>query len=86
MITNGFLAIGVRRVITRYFDRSPVGKQMEVVGRLFVAKTHALIATDIYARKMIFRVGRSLLSNYAQTRGAKNVQEKQAKKFHSTAK
>ena len=53
------------------------------MGRLLVTKTHALVATGVYARKMVFRVWRSLLSNCAQTRDAKNIQEKKVKKFHS---
>ena len=49
---------------------------MKVMGRLLVTKSHALVATSVNARKMVFRVGRSLLSNCTQTRGAKNIQEK----------
>ncbi len=56
---------------------------MEMMGRLLVTKTHTLIATGVYAPKMVFRVWRSLLSNCAQTRDAKNIQEKKVKKFHS---
>jgi len=56
---------------------------MEMMGRFLVAKTHTLIATGIYAPEMVFRVWRSLLSNCVQTRGAKNIQGKEVKKFHS---
>ena len=65
MITNGFLALGVGCVITRYFDRSAIGKEMEVMGRPLVTKTHALIATGVYARKMVFLTRRSLLGHRA---------------------
>ena len=34
-----------------------------MMGRLLVTKTHALVATGVYALKMVFLVGRSLLSN-----------------------
>jgi uncharacterized membrane protein len=83
MLTDCLLASCISGLVALYLDSTAVTQQMEVVGRLFVAKTHALIATGIYTRKMAFRVWRSLLSNCAQTRGAKNIQEKQAKKFHS---
>ena len=58
-----------------------------MMGRLLVTKTHALVATGVYApgvyaRKMVFLVGRSLLSNCVQTRGAKYIQEKKVKKSH----
>ena len=83
MLTDGLLANRIGGPVRFYLDCAAVSQEMKVMGRLFVAKTHTLIATGIYARKMVFRVWRSLLSNCAQTRGAKNIQEKKVKKFHS---
>jgi len=83
MITNGFLAIGVGCVITRYFDRSSVAKKEEVMGRPLVTKTHALIATGVYAPKWVFLTRRSLLGHHVQAQGAKDQQEEEVNKFHS---
>ena len=83
MLTNSLLANRIGGPVGFYLDCTAVSQEMEVVGCLFVAKTHTLIATGIYARKMVFRVWRSLLGNCAQTRGAKYIQEKKVKKFHS---
>ena len=84
MLTDSLLASRIGWA--HYFAISiapPSARRWKVMGRLFVAKTHALVATGIYAPKMVFRVWRSLLSNCTQTRGAKNIQEKKVKKFHS---
>ena len=82
MITNGLLAIGVCGVITRYFDRTPIGKEMEVMAHLFVTKAHALIATGVYTRKMIFLTRRSLLGHRTQAQQAKCQGKKEVNKFH----
>ena len=65
MLTNGLLANCIGGPVRFYLDCTAVSQEMEVVGCLFVAKTHTLIATGIYARKMVFRVWRSLLGNCA---------------------
>jgi hypothetical protein len=65
MIPNGFLAAGVVWVIARYFDRPAIGKEMEVMSRSLVTKTHALIAAHIDARKMILMSRRGLLGHRA---------------------
>ena len=65
MIPNGFLASGVVCVIARYFDRPAIGKEMEVMSRSLVTKTHALIAARVDARKMVFLSRRSLLGHRA---------------------
>ena len=62
MLTNGLLANGIGGPVRFYLDCTAVSQEMEVVGCLFVAKTHTLIPTGIYARKMVFRVWRSLLA------------------------
>ena len=56
MLTNGLLANCIGGSVRFYLDCAAVSQEMEVVGCLFVAKTHTLIATGIYARKMVFRV------------------------------
>ena len=65
MLTNGLLANCIGGSVRFYLDCAAVSQEMEVVGCLFVAKTHTLIATGIYASKMVFRVWRSLLGNCA---------------------
>jgi hypothetical protein len=85
MITNGFLAIVVGCVITRDFDRSSVGKEMEMMGRFLMAKAHALISAGIYPGKMIFTARRGLLGHRAsQAQRADDEQGKEVKKFHGT--
>ena len=83
MLTDSLLASRIGGLVALYLDSATVSQEMEMMGRLFVTKTHTLIATGVYAPKMVFRVWRSLLSNCAQTRDAKNIQEKEVKKFHS---
>ena len=83
MLTNGLLANCIGGSVSFYLDCTAVVQEMEVVGCLFVAKTYTLIAAGIYARKMVFRFWRSLLSNCAKTQDAKNIREKDVKKFHS---
>lgn len=83
MLTNGLLANCVAGPVRFYLDRTALSQEMEVVGCLFAVKTHTLIATGIYTRKMVFRVWGSLLGNCAQTRGAKYIEEKKVKNFHS---
>ena len=48
MLTNGLLASRVGGFVALYFDIAAVSQEMEVVGSLFVAKTHTLTATGIY--------------------------------------
>ena len=86
MITNGFLTNGVGCVITRYLDRSSVNKKVEVMGRPLVTKTHALIATCVYACKMVFLTRRSLLGHRAQGQEAKCQGKKEVNKFHAMRK
>ena len=84
MLADSLLASLIGRLVALYLDSAAVSQEMEMVGCLFVAKTHSLIATGIYAPKMVFRVRRCLLSNRTrtQTRYAKNIQEKEVKEFH----
>lgn len=82
MLTDSLLGSCIGGLVALYLDSATVSQKMEVVGCLFVAKTHTLIATGVYARKMVSRVWRSLLGNCAQTRGAKSIQEKKVKKLH----
>ena len=65
MLADRLLASRIGGLVRFYLDCTAVSQEMEVVGCLFVAKTHTLIATGIYARKMVFRVWRSLLGNCA---------------------
>jgi hypothetical protein len=83
MLTDSLLASRIGGLVALYLDSTAVSKEMEMVGRFFVTKTHTLIATGVYAHKMVLRIGRSLLGNCAQTRDAKNIQEKEVKKLHS---
>jgi hypothetical protein len=80
MLTDSLLGSCIGGLVALYLDSATVSQKMEVVGCLFVAKTHTLIATGVYARKMVSRVWRSLLGNCAQTRGAKSIQKKKVKK------
>jgi hypothetical protein len=80
MLADSLLARRIGGPVSFYLDCAAVSQEMEMMGRLLVTKTHALVATGVYARKMVFRVGRSLLSNCVQTRGAKYIQEKKVKK------
>jgi hypothetical protein len=84
MLADSVLASRIGGLVALYLDSAAVSKEMEMVGCLLVAKTHTLIATGIYALKMVFRVWRSLLSNCVQTPGAKSIQEKKVKKLHGT--
>src|SRR5260370_18095540 len=84
MLGDSLLARRIGGPVSFYLDCAAVSQEMEMMGRLLVTKTHALVATGVYARKMVFRVGNSLLSNCVQTRGAKYIQKKKEKKSHTT--
>ena len=82
MLADCLLASSIGKLVALYLDSATVSQKMKMMSCLFLAKTHTLIAAYIYARKMVFRVWRSLLGNCAQTRGAKYIQEKKVKKLH----
>ncbi len=84
MLADSLLAGRIGGPVSFYLDCAAVSQEIEMMGRLLVTNTHALVATGVYARKMVFRVGRSLLSNCVQTRGAKYIQKKKVKNSHTT--
>jgi hypothetical protein len=84
MLVNSLLSSCIGGLVALYLDSATVSQKMEVVGCLFVAKTHTLIATGVDARKMFSRVWRSLLGNCAQTRRQKHTGKKGEKTSWNT--
>jgi hypothetical protein len=82
MIPYGFLARRVGGVVTRYFDRSAIGKKVKMMSRPFVTKTHALIATGVDGRKMAFLTGRGWLGDCAQAQEAGCHEKKEVNQLH----
>jgi hypothetical protein len=83
MLADSVLASRIGELVALYLDSAAISQEMEMMSRFLVTKTHTLIATGVYARKIVFLTRRRLLGNCAQTRGTKDIQEKQVKKFHS---
>ena len=61
MLTNSLLTSLIGWFITLDLDRTAIGQKVEVVSYFLVAESHPLIATGVYARKMLFLNGRRLL-------------------------
>ena len=51
------------------------------MGRPLMTKTHPLIATGVYARKMVFRTRRSSLGQCASAQEARCQEKKEVNKF-----
>ena len=69
-----------------YLDSASVSQKMEVVGCLFVAKTHTLIPTGVHAlgvhaRKMVSRVWKLAGQLCSNTRRQKHTEKKGEKNF-----
>ena len=52
------------------------------MGRPLMTKTHPLIATGFYARKMVFLTRRSLLGQCASAQEARCQEKKEVNKFY----
>jgi hypothetical protein len=61
MPTDNLLASFIGGLVALYLDSATVSQEMEMMSRFLVTKTHALIATGAYARKVVFLTRRSLL-------------------------
>ena len=62
------LASCIRSLIALYLDSTAVSQKMEMMSCFLVTETHALIATGIYACKIVFVTGRRFLGDCAQVR------------------
>ena len=76
MLTDSLLASRIGGLVTLYLDSATVSQKMEMMGRLLVTKSHALVATGVDAGKIVFLTRRRLLGYRAQAHGAKYKQEK----------
>ena len=65
VLTDSLLTSCIRGLVALYLNSTTVSQEMEMVSRFLATETHPLIATGIYASKMVFRVWRSLLGNCA---------------------
>jgi hypothetical protein len=52
MLADSLLCSCIGGLAALYLDSATVSQKMEVVGCLFVAKTHTLVTTGVYARKV----------------------------------
>ena len=66
MLTDSLLASRIGGLVALYLDSATVGQKMEMMSSLLVTKTHALIATGVYALKIVFLYRRRLLGYCAQ--------------------
>jgi len=53
VLADSLLRSRIGRLIALYLDRAPVSQEMEMMSRFLVTKAHSLIATGVYARKMV---------------------------------
>jgi hypothetical protein len=53
MPTDGLLANCIGGLVALDLDSAPVSEKMEMMGRQLMAKTHALVATGVHARKIV---------------------------------
>jgi hypothetical protein len=82
MPTDGLLASCIGGLVALYLDSTAVSQKTEMMSCFLVTKAHALIATGIYAGKIVFVTRRRLLGDCAQVRRAEQKQEKEAKNLH----
>jgi hypothetical protein len=60
VLSNCFLASCIASLVALYFDGSSIRKQMKVMGGLFMAESHRLIAASGHPLKAISGTGGSL--------------------------
>jgi hypothetical protein len=82
MLTDSLLGSCIGGLVALYLDSATVSQKMEMMSCFLVTKTHALIATGVYAHKIVFVTRRRLLGYCAHVHGAKYKQEKEVKDFH----
>ena len=82
MLADSLLASRIGGLVALYLDSATVSQEMEMMRRFLVTKTHTLIATGVYSRKIVFLTRSRLLCYCAQGYVAKYQQEKEVKKFH----
>jgi hypothetical protein len=66
MLTDSLLTSCIRRLVALYLDSTTLSQEMEMMSRFLVTEAHPLIATGVYARKVVFLTRRSLLGYGAQ--------------------
>ena len=66
MLTDSLPASRIGGLVALYLDSAAVGQEMEMMSRFLVTKTHTLIATGVYARKIVFLTRSRLLCYCAQ--------------------
>src|SRR6202162_3987749 len=71
MLTDSLLGSCIGGLVALYLDSATVSQKMEMMSRFLVTKTHALITTGAYARKMVLLTRRRLLGCCAHVHGAK---------------
>ena len=86
VLTDSLLASCIGGLVALYLDGATVSQKMEMMSCFLATKTHALIATGVYARKTVSVTRRRLLGCCAQAHGAKDKQEKEVKDFHRAGK
>jgi hypothetical protein len=63
MLTDSLLGSCIGGLVALYLDSATVSQKMEMMSCFLVTKTHALIATGVYARKMVSQVWRVLVQS-----------------------
>ena len=71
MLADSLLASRIGGLVALYLDSAAVGQEMEMMSRLLVTKAHTLIATGVYAGKIVFLTRRRLLGYCVQRHVAK---------------
>jgi hypothetical protein len=82
MLADSLLASRIGGLVALYLDSAAIGQEMEMMSRFLVTKAHTLIATGVYAGKIVFLTRRRLLGYCVQGYVAKYQQEKEVKNFH----
>jgi hypothetical protein len=71
VLADSLLASRIGGLVALYLDRSAVDQEKEMMSRFLVTETHTLVATSVYAVKIVFLTRRRLLSYCVQGRVAK---------------
>jgi uncharacterized membrane protein len=82
MLTDCLLGSCIGGLVALYLDSATGSQKMEMMSCFLVTKTHASIATGVYARKIVFVTRRRLLGYCAHVHRAKYKQEKEVNDFH----
>jgi hypothetical protein len=72
MLADSLLASPIGGLVALYLDSAAVGQEMEMMSRFLVTKAHTLIATGVYAAKIVLFTRRRLLGYCVQARVAKH--------------